>query len=443
MPPGLLEILIVLSLTIINGVFAMSEASLVAARKARLQQRANEGNKGARAALELLASPNSFLSTVQIGITLVGIVLGAFSGATLAELLAPTLARIEFLAPSAEAVAFALVVLATTYLSLIIGELVPKQLALNNPENVAARVAGPMLRLSQLASPLVRFLGASTNLLLRLLGVRPSNEPAVTEEEIRVMIEQGTQAGTFERAESDLVGGVFRLDDIRVGAIMTPRPDVIWLDVTDTPAEILDKVRASGHSRFPLVDGSLDNVVGIVSAKDLLARVLAGQPCDPRTCQQTPVFVPESLSALKMLETFKNSNTHIALVIDEYGGWQGIVTVTDVFEAIIGSGYLGEGEPDAVRRDDGSWLLDGLMTTDEVENVLQAIAFPDDSEREYETLGGFIMHRIGRIPTTSDVVEFQGWRFEVMDMDGHRVDKVLALIAPPAEPPAPPAPDGG
>jgi putative hemolysin len=429
------EILLILALIVANGLFAMSEAAMISARKARLQQRVNEGDARAQIALELGENPGVFLATSQIGITLIGILAGAFGGATIADALAVPLAKIAFLAPYSQAIAFTLVVLVITALSLIVGELVPKQLALNNPESVASAVAGPMRTLSRLVKPLVRLLNATSAGVLKLAGVQPSSEQAVTEEEIKVMIEQGTQAGTFDETERYLVGRVFRLADLRVEAIMTPRVEVTWFDVDDSQETVRHKINQSGRSRFPVCQGSLDNVLGVVRAKDLLARTLAGQPFDLRASLLNPLFVPGTVSALKMLELFKESTFHLALVIDEYGGLQGVLTIADVVEEIIGGELLSaeSEQPRAVQRDDGSWLLDGLMAIDEVKEVLGLRELPGENEGDYQTLGGFIMAQFGRIPEAADHLELAGLRFEVVDMDGHRVDKVLVMPAPPAQ----------
>lgn len=430
------ELLIILLLIVANGVFAMSETALLSARKARLQQRANEGDQRAAAALELANQPNTFLATVQIGITLIGILAGAFGGATIAVSLAEVLRGVPFLAPSAEPLAFALVVLFTTYLSLILGELVPKRLALTSPERIIALVAAPMRLLSWIASPLVRFLDGSSNLVLNALGVRPSTEPEVTEEEIKVMIAQGAQSGTFEETERELVDGVFRLADVRVDALMTPRTEVTWFDVNESVESVREKILKSGRSRFPVARGSLDDVIGVVRAKDLLARALANEPFDLTACLQPPLFVPESLTALKLLNRFRDANTHIALIIDEYGGLRGVVTIADILAEIVGGVYLEEEavEPEAVQREDGSWLIDGLIMIDEFAELFPMLRLPDASEREYQTLGGYLMSQFGRIPQIGDVYEADGLRFEVVDMDGYRVDRVLVSQLPPPMP---------
>ncbi|MFQ3534648.1 MAG: hemolysin family protein [Aggregatilineales bacterium] len=431
------ELLIILLLIVANSVFAMSEAALLSARKARLRQRVNQGDRRAAAALELANQPSTFLATVQIGITLIGILAGAFGGATIAGSLAEALRSVPFLAPSAEPLAFGLVVLLTTYLSLIIGELVPKRLALTSPERIIGLVAAPMRLLSRLAAPLVRFLDGSTNLVLILLGARASTEPEVTEEEIKVMIAQGTQAGTFEEAERELVDGVFRLADVRVDALMTPRTEVTWFDVNEPIESVRDKLVKSGKSRFPVARGSLDDVIGVVRAKDLLARALANEPFDLTACLQPPLFVPESLTALKLLNRFRDANTHIALIIDEYGGLRGVVTIADVLAEIVGGIYLEEtSEPEVVQREDGSWLVDGMIMIDELAELFPMLRLPDESEREYQTLGGYLMSQFGRIPQVSDVYEADGLRFEIVDMDGYRVDRVLVSQVPPETPQA-------
>jgi len=422
------QILFLLLLIVANGVFAMSEIAIVSARKVRLQQWANEGNAKALAALELANAPNQLLSTVQVGITLVGIFAGAFGGATLAEPLAEVLQQIPFLAPYSQALSLVIVVVSITYLSLIVGELVPKRVALNSPERIAATVAAPMRALSAIAAPVVNLLSASTEAVLRVLGIRPSAEPQITEEEIRVLIEQGTEAGTFEVAEQDIVQRVFRLGDRRVNGLMTPRLEITWLDLEESPEENRHRMVTSAHSRFPVCQGGLDHVVGIVQVKDLLARSLANEPIELTVSLQTPLFVPESMLALKVLELFKQSGTHTALVVDEYGVVQGLVTLNDILEAIVGDIPSIEdlAQPQVVQREDGSWLLDGMLPVDE---FLQLFEIEELTEEKsgYQTLGGFVITHLERIPSVADHFEWQGLRVEVMDMDGNRVDKVLVM----------------
>ncbi|BBD58943.1 putative hemolysin [Nostoc sp. HK-01] len=423
------EILIILVLIIANGIFSMSEMAIVSARKVRLQQLANQGDAKARAALKLAESPNNFLSTVQVGISLIGILTGAFGGATIANRLAVYVKLIPVLAPYSEPVSFGIVVLIITYLSLIIGELVPKRLALNNPERIAAFVAIPMRALAALASPAVHLLSASTELVLRILGITPSEEPQVTEEEIKILIEQGTEAGTFEEAEQDMVERVFRLGDRPVSSFMTPRPDIIWLDLEDTAEENRQKMTENGYSRYPVCQGGLDNVLGIIPVTDLLARSFRNESLDLTVGLRQPVFVPESTRGLKVLELFKQTITHMAIVVDEYGVIQGLVTLNDIMSEIVGDVPAGPGEdePQAVQREDGSWLLDGMLPVDEFFELFEMEEWESDERGSYQTLGGFVITHLGRIPSAADHFEWEGMRVEVMDMDGNRVDKVLVV----------------
>lgn len=423
------EILLIILLVLANGVFAMSEMAIVSARKVRLQRLANAGDAKARAALELANAPDRFLSTVQIGITLVGILAGAFGGATIAEQLAAYIGIVPTLAPYGEAIGLGLVVLFITYLSLIFGELVPKRLALNNPERIASVIAQPMDLLSKLAAPFVHLLGFSSTIVFRIFGIKPSNEPPVTEEEIKVLIEQATQAGIFEETEQDLVKSVFRLGDRRVSALMTPRPDVIWIDMKSSPTEIRRKMAESHYSRFPVCDNAVDNVIGVVKAKDYLA--LPDETASLQAVLKQPLFVPETRTALQTLESFKRAHTHIALIIDEYGAVEGLVTTNDVLEAIVGDIALpaSQAESYAVQREDNSWLLDGALPIDEFKEILSITKLPAEERVGYQTLAGFVLTYLGRVPATADSFEWNGWRFEIMDMDRNRVDKVLVAPA--------------
>lgn len=407
----------------------MSEMAIVSARKVRLQQLANQGDPKAKAALKLAESPNNFLSTVQIGISLIGILTGAFGGATIASRLAVYVRLVPFLTPYSEPVSFGIVVLIITYLSLIIGELVPKRLALNSPERIAAIVAIPMRALATLASPAVHLLSASTDMVLRIMGITPSLEPQVTEEEIKILIEQGTEAGTFEEAEQDMVERVFRLGDRPVSSFMTPRPDIVWLDLEDTTEENRQKMSENGYSRYPVCQGGLDNVLGIIPVTDLLARSLRGDSLDLTVGLRQPVFVPESTRGLKVLELFKQTITHMALVVDEYGVIQGLVTLNDIMSEIVGDVPSADGEedPQAVQREDGSWLLDGMLAVEEFFELFGLEEWDFEERGSYQTLGGFVITHLGRIPAAADHFEWQGMRIEVMDMDGNRVDKVLVV----------------
>jgi putative hemolysin len=423
------EILIILVLILANGVFSMSEMAIVSARKVRLQQLANQGDVKAKAALKLAESPNHFLSTVQVGISLIGILTGAFGGATIASRLAIYVKLVPLLAPYSEPISFGIVVLIITYLSLIVGELVPKRLALNNPERIASTVAIPMRALSAIASPMVYLLSASTDLILRMLGITASTEPQVTEEEIKILIEQGTEAGTFEEAEQDMVERVFRLGDRPVSYLMTPRPDIVWLDLDDSAEENRQKMVDSAYSRYPVCQGGLDNVLGVIPVTDLLARSFRGEALDLTIGLRQPVFVPESTRGLKVLELFKQTITHIALVVDEYGVIQGLVTLNDIMSEIVGDvpSTDGQDQPQAVQREDGSWLLDGMLPVEEFLELFGMEEWESEERGSYQTLGGFVITHLGRIPAATDHFEWQSMRFEVMDMDGNRVDKVLVI----------------
>jgi putative hemolysin len=431
MPSLMFEALVIFLLIILNGVFAMSEMAVVSARKSLLQQWAEAGDAKARTALELANAPNQFLSTIQIGITLIGILAGAFGGATIARDFSAWLDDVPLLAPYSRALSLAIVVTITTYLSLIVGELVPKRMALNNPERLAAALASPMRALSRVAYPVVHLLGRSTEFVLRMLGMKPSTESPVTEEEIRALIEEGARAGTLEEAEREMVERVFRLGDRRIGAVMTPRPEIIWLDRNAPPEAIRGTITRSAHSRFLVAQGSLDNVLGVVHAKDLLVHSLGEQAVDLTTTLQQPLYVPESMRAVKVLELFKQSGTHIALAIDEYGGIQGLVTPNDILESIVGDlPTAGEvAEPLALQREDGSWLLDGMLPVDEFKALFHLGPLPGEEQAVYHTVAGFVIMQLGRIPTAADCFEWEGLRIEVVDMDGNRVDKVL--VTPP------------
>lgn len=424
-----LELFIIFLLLLANGVFALAEIAIVSARKVRLQQAADQGNAGARAALELANAPGGFLSTVQVGITLVGILMGAFSGASLAEVFAERFRQVPWIAPHARAASIGLVVLLTTYLSVVVGELLPKRIGLNSPEQIAAMIAAPMRWLSRAAAPIVWVLEKSSEGLLRLFGIRATSELPVTEEELKVLIEQGTEAGVFEAAEQELLGRVLQLGDRRVGALVVPRTEVVWFDVREDVASIHAKVARGNFSRFPVCEGSPDRVLGIVTTHDLLSQCLSHEPLDLRAVLQPPLFVPETLRAFRLLELFRDTGNQFAVVIDEHGGTHGIVTPTDILEAIVGEiPELGEhAEPQIQERHDGSFLVDGALLFDDFIRRLHLPPGLGGVERGFETLGGFVSSRLGRIPKAGDALHLGTVCLEVVDMDGYRVDKVLVV----------------
>ncbi len=406
---------------------------MISSRKARLQQRSEAGDKGSQAALKLLLEPNRFLSTVQIGITLIGILSGAFGGATLSQGVAEFIRTIPSLARYADALSLFLVVLFITYLSLVVGELVPKRLALNDPERISALVARPMNLLSKLAAPVVVLLTVSTELLLRLLGVRPSDEPPVTEEEVQFMMQEGTQAGIFEAAEQNIVNNLFRTGHRRVSTFMTYRSDVVWLDMDDDQQAIIAKIVESEYPYYPVYKDEADNVTGMIAVRDILPHLIQGHTPDLASFLFDPLFVPENTSALATMELFQQTGKRVALIINEHGDIEGLVTSGDVIEAIVGEFNDQDAleEEAAVQRADGSWLLDGLMNIHDLEETLERRVAPEGEQSRYQTLGGFVMMRVERIPKAADSFEWRGLSFEIMDMDGRRVDKVLVKVLDP------------
>jgi putative hemolysin len=423
------EILIISVLILANGLFTMSEMALVTARKARLHDWARQGNARAKTALDLASKPNSFLSSVQIGITLIGVLVGAFGGRTVADWVAGHLAALPVVEPYSAPLALGLVVVVITYLTLVIGELVPKRMALRYPETIATFVALPLRLLSKISFPIVHLLNASTEAVCRIFGRHNAEEPPVTEEEVKIMVQQGTDAGVFEEQEQDMVEAVLRLGDKTARSLMTPRTQIEWLDLNDPIDQLRDRIIQSVHSRFPVGVESLDNVTGIVRAKDMLGGCLTGKPIELRGMVQQPLFVPRTVPALEILELFKQSGKHIALVVDEYGGIEGLLTHHDILEAIAGDMPFSEKptDPKAVKRHDGSWLLDGMLTIDEFKEIFGIDSLPGEKRDAYQTLGGFVFTQMGRVPTVGDHFEWQGLRFEVVDMDGKRIDKVLVM----------------
>jgi putative hemolysin len=424
----LADLLILLLLILVNGLFAMSELAVFSSRATRLRQMAQDGSGGARAALRLLAEPTRFLSTVQIYITLIGVLAGVYSGVRFAEPLAAWLAGFEPLAAVAQyldTASYAIVVVTVTFLALVIGELVPKRWALTNPEAMASALARPMEALAWLSAPFVWVLQGSTNFVARLLGLRKSTTRAVSEEEIRFMIEEATQTGIFQVAEHQMIEGVLRLPDRTVRTIMTPRGDVVWLDVADDRKTVWNAVRTSGHSRYPVCRGQLDELLGVVLTGDLAEWL--GDPAagDLAARVRAPLIVHESTRILRMLELFRESKMHFAAIVDEHGSIEGVVTPTDILTAIAGElpEAAREEAPEAVARDEASWLIDGRMPIDEVERLLGGGSMR--SGDDYATLAGFVLAQLGHLPATGESFRWRGLRFEVVDMDGRRVDKLL------------------
>lgn len=422
-----MEYLALVVLVVVNGIFAMSEIALVSARKGRLQQKANLGSSGARKALKLGEDPTTFLSTVQIGITSIGILNGIVGESMLAAPMADWLLSMGVVVTVARPLATVLVVVGVTYLSIVIGELVPKRLGQLFPDTIATVVAPPMWILSLITRPFVMLLSGSTHLLLRLVGIRHRGPAVVTVEEIHAMLDEGSAAGVIEKQEHTMVRNVFGLDDRSLGSLLVPRSDIVFLDLTNNFSDNLHKAMECGHSRFPLCNGNPDNLLGVVAAKDLLLAAARGDTPDLSTLVQPCIYVPESLSAMELVEKFRINNTRMIFVIDEFGGLEGLVTLHDLFETVMGDFPESMGaESEAVEREDGSWLLDGSMAILEVSQLLHWRSLPEEDKGHYHTLGGLIMLLMGNIPRTGDVSTWDGWKLEVVDMDGKRVDKVLA-----------------
>ena len=423
-----IELLILFFLLVINGLFSMSEIAIVSVRKAHLQQLADSGDDQAKVVLEVASHPDRFLATVQIGITLVGTLAGAFGGATLALKLSPVLAYFPVLAPYRDTLSVAIIVLLITYFTLVIGELVPKQLGLNHAEAISRTMSRPMQYLSLLTAPFVWFLTLSSQLVLKLLRVKPASEPSVTPEEIKVLIEQGTESGTIEMREQEMIEGILRLDERRISAFMTPRTKIVAFDREDSAEEIYQKLRDHRYSQYPVIQNNLDKVLGVVHSKDILAQLLSQQPIDLQQLLTPPLFVPESISALQLLNLISEKGTHIALITNEYGGIQGMVTHNDILEDIAGYTPPQQlAKPLYTRREDGSWLLDGLLDIDEMKELLDIDKLPEEEYGHYHTLGGFLMSELGTIPVVGQKYQWNERVFEIVDMDGYRVDKVLVF----------------
>ena len=430
-----MEIAIVMLLIVINGIFAMAEIAIISAKKSKLQQLANEGNSRAQAVLDISKSPIRFLSTVQIGITLVGIFAGVFGGATIAEDLAKYINTIPLLAPYAQFLALTIVVSSITYLSLVVGELVPKRIALSSPEKIAVFMARPMNKVSMFTSPVVWLLSTSTDTILRIIGIKDRITPAITDEEIKMLLREGAQTGAFELAEKDIVERTMRLSDKKVNSLMTPRKEIVWLDI-DSPFKVIrNKITKKPHAHFPVCRDSLDKVVGVIRTENVLVDFLAEEKINLKKLLLKPLFIPESMDGLKVLELFKKSGIHMALVADEYGNTQGLISLADILEEIVGDiPTINElDEEEIIKRDNGTFLVDGLVSIEELKEHFSIRKLPGERTGAYHTVGGFVTNKIGRIPVTGDSFEIGNFTFEVMDMDGNRVDKILIIPIPKKE----------
>lgn len=420
------EILIILVLILLNGVFSMAEIALVSARKARLESQASKGDARAKEALDLANHPDTFLSTVQIGITLIGILTGIYSGEALTNHIAAFFAKFQFLAAYSNGLATAVVVIVITYFSLILGELLPKRIGLSRPEAIAKLVAGPMKLISRITHPFIWLMSKSTHVLSKLLNVQ-QNDTQVTEEEIKAIISEGTEQGTIEEAEQEIIERVFHLGDRNITSLMTHRSDIVWFDVNDNEASIKEKIVMEPHSIYPICDGSIDNIKGVVSIKDLY---ITNDLTLFKHIMKPALFVPENNTAYRVLERFKEGRLHSCFIVDEYGSVLGMITLNDILEAIVGE----LPQPDIqdyeiVKREDGSYLVDAQIPFYDFLSRFEMTDWMHEGEQEFNTLAGFILHKLERIPHTGDTLEWKGFRFEIIDMDSLRIDKILVTIS--------------
>ncbi len=422
-----MEILIILLLIVVNGMFAMAEIAVVSSRKTRLRQKADAGSKRARIALKLADDPGNFLSTIQVGITSIGILNGAFGETAIAVRLADFFAGIPWIAPYSKALSVFVMVMGVTYFTVVVGELVPKRIALHRPEAIAILVARPMRLLARLTHPLVRFFSISSDIILRIMGSKYPNDPPISEEEIRVLMKQGADAGIFEKTERDFVENIFKMDDVRIVTIMTPRKDIVYWEIEDSTEANIKKVIESPHDVMPVCEGGLDHTRGMLQAKDLLAERRLSTMEDLKPVLKPILYVPESISPMRPLENFKNAKNSIALVVDEYGSVQGLVTLYDVLEGFVGDipWLQSASEPDAVRRDDGSWLIDGGYGVEKFKDLFHLSHIPGEEDNAFHTMAGLVMSQVGRVPAAADCFEWNGFKIEVLDMDGNRIDKIL------------------
>ncbi|MGB3075476.1 MAG: hemolysin family protein [Chitinophagales bacterium] len=423
-----MEYLIILFLTIFNGLFAMAEVALISSRKIRLEKLAKQGNWRAKLAYNLAKDPHRFLPTVQIGMTAVSIIAGAYGGTEVADRLSSDFSQIEWLGEYANILGFVVTIVTTTFLTLVLGELVPKTIGMTRPESIAIALAPIMQFLYYIASPFIWLLSISTKFILKLLRLnKKTNEPPVTEDELKHLIEQGRQYGVLEQQESDMMRSIFRTADRNVSTLMTHRNDIIWIDSEASIEDIRKLIEQSVHTNFPVCKQNLDHIIGIASIKDILIQISKQQPWNLLTLIKQPLYVPESMPALELLESFRNTGNHVSLVLNEYGSFEGIVTLHDVVESIFGNIRVTnqQTQDEAVKRTDGSWLMEGMMQTHDWSELLHIHDLTEEEAGNYNTLGGFMMHHLGKIPKEADSFTFRNYIFEIVDMDGRRVDKVL------------------
>ncbi len=426
--PFYVNILTIFILFLFNALFAMYEIAMVSSKKTRLVARAEDGQKGASVAMELLQDPDQqYLSAIQIMITMIDTLAGGIGGAQLSRPLAEVFKQVTWLAPFAETVSLILVVIVITYFSIVIGELIPKRIAVSKPEDVVTRLSPMIKRLSRVMRPLTKLLSASTNLGIKVFNIDITREPAITEEELKGYIQEGRQTGVFDEAEQTMVSGVFRFTDRRVDAIMTPHTELDWIDLDDDHDTIVKELMESSYSRLPVAHGDLDRSMGYVNTKDLLGVDIHNPEFNLEDYVRQPLFFPGNMQAVKAFEQFRETGIHHALVLDEYGGVEGFVTLYDILESIVGDIPLDEfdTDQDAIQRSDGTWLFDGLIPIDELKEILHVDELPEENQAGFQTLSGFVMNQMGRIPKTGQLFEWDHWRFEVVDMDGRRVDRVL------------------
>jgi len=422
-----MEFFIILILIILNGVFAMSEIALVSARKIRLENQADKGDKNAEAALKLSKNPDRFLSTVQIGITLIGILMGVYSGDKIKHYFVDLLDYWPALRPYSSSIALTIVVLIITYFSLVLGELLPKRIGLAQPERIAKLMVWPMNALSWIMFPFIWLLSASTRIIVRLFNLKTSGDMRITEEEIKAMINEGTHSGAIEESEQEIIERVFHLGDRNITSLMTHRTDVAWLDVNDTPEECRRKMQQELHSVYPVCDGQIDELLGVVYTKQLF---VAPHHTPIREVMQKPLFIPENNTAYQVMEKFKQVKTHFGFIVDEYGSFLGMITLKDILEAIVGDmPESGEDDYELVKRADGTFLVDAQMQFYDFLTYFDKEEWiTDEEQQEFDTLAGFILHHLEHIPQVGEQVEWRGFVFEIIDMDGHRIDKILVTV---------------